>query len=335
MQYTHGQPLPPGVIGLSGPGEGKAVECGKSRFEFGKFDFSRTSSAATRLPPLHFPIAILCTFNRLSNTGSGMHLELWQIIVLGVIQGVTEFLPISSDGHLVVAAALMAPGGNMDELDIPDLIIVLHSGTLLSILVFYWQRIVELIRADRRTIGLLLAATVPAVGVGLPAKLYGEALLGSAPLTGLCLILTGVVLLVARSTAPGTRHYRELGLVEAVAIGLSQAAAILPGLSRSGCTITTGLRLGLSPISSATFSFLMAIPVIAGACLVESVTIWKEGGISTPVSYLLVGVGISFVVGLGALWWLVRWLERGRFALFAWWCIPLGIVVLIWQFSIA
>jgi undecaprenyl-diphosphatase len=259
-----------------------------------------------------------------------MHLQLWQVIVLAVIQGVTEFLPISSDGHLAIAAALMA-GGNSEILDVPDVIVVLHGGTLMSILVFYWRRILELLREDRRTIWLLIAATVPAVGLGLPVELFAKEWLASPTLAGVCLVVTGLVLIVAGYTVPGGRHYKELGLIEAVAIGISQAVAILPGLSRSGCTITAGLRLGLTPTSAATFSFLMAIPVIAGACLVKSITIWKAGGLSTPASHLVIGVLISFVVGFFSLWWLVRWLERGRFALFAVWCIPIGIGVVIWQ----
>ena len=259
-----------------------------------------------------------------------MQLELWQIIVLAVIQGVTEFLPISSDGHLTIAAALMA-GGKREMLDVPDVIVVLHGGTLLSILVFYWRRIIELLRADRRTIWLLFAATIPAVGVGLPVEMFAKEWLASVPLTGICLVITGLVLILAGYTVPGVRHYRELGLIEAVGMGISQAAAILPGLSRSCCTITTGLRFGLTPTSAATFSFLMAIPVIAGACFVKSLTIWKAGGLSTPASHLLIGVVISFAVGLVSLWWLVRWLERGRFALFALWCIPLGMGVLMWE----
>lgn len=262
-----------------------------------------------------------------------MQLELWQILVLAVVQGITEFLPISSDGHLVVVAAALAPGGDPESLDVPDLIIVLHAGTLVSIIVFYWRRIWELLLADRRTLGLLFAATIPAVVIGLPTKLYAESVLGDPVVAGFFLMITGAVLLAAKTSDPGSRHHGQLTVREAFFVGLAQAAAILPGLSRSGCTIATGLRMKLAPTSAATFSFLMAIPVIAGACVVQFASIWKKGGLSMPVSHLLLGVVVSFLVGLAALWWLVRWLERGRFAFFAWWCIPLGAVVLIWQLA--
>src|SRR5687768_6206610 len=102
-----------------------------------------------------------------------MHLEFWHIVVLAVIQGITEFLPISSDGHLAIAAALFA-GGNTEMLDVPDVIVVLHGGTLMSILVFYWRRILKLLREDRHIIGLLIAATIPAVGLGLPVEMYAK-----------------------------------------------------------------------------------------------------------------------------------------------------------------
>lgn len=259
-------------------------------------------------------------------------MQLWQILILAVVQGFTEFLPISSDGHLTVVAALMAPQGAPANLEVSDVIIVLHGGTLMSIIVFYWRRIWDLLANDRRTIGLLIVATVPAVIIGLPFKLYAERWLTDPMLAGIFLVVTGEVLLLAERGSRGNAEYSQLSYSQAVLIGFAQAAAILPGLSRSGCTITTGLRLGLQPQAAATFSFLMAIPVIGGACVLELAKIVRAGHLETPVAHLAAGVLISFVVGIAALWWLVRWLERGRFAFFAWWCIPLGIAVVIWQF---
>ena len=139
-----------------------------------------------------------------------MNLELWQILVLAVVQGITEFLPISSDGHLVVVAALLAPGGDPNRLEVPDLIVVLHAGTLASIVVFYWRRIWELLASDRKTIWLLLIATIPAVVIGLPTKLFAESILGNPILAGLFLIVTGIVLLAARAAVPGVRDHRQL-----------------------------------------------------------------------------------------------------------------------------
>lgn len=260
-----------------------------------------------------------------------MPLELWQIVVLAVVQGVTEFLPISSDGHLVIVARLMTPGGDAAQLEIPDLVIVLHAGTLLSIVVFYWRRILELLGRERRTAVLIAVATVPAVVLGLPMKLFAEEWLGSPLLAGMFLVVTGLVLVAARWARPGERDYREMGAVEAILIGVAQAAAILPGLSRSGCTITSALHLGFRPRDAATFSFLMAIPAIAGACVVETGEMIHAGQLTLPVKHLVVAIGVSFGVGLVSLWWLVRWLERGRFSVFAWWCIPAGIAMTAWE----
>jgi undecaprenyl-diphosphatase len=260
-----------------------------------------------------------------------MQLPLWQILILAVVQGITEFLPISSDGHLTVLAALMAPQGRSESFEISDLVIVLHGGTLLSIIVFYWRRLRELLRGERASIGLVAAATVPALIVGLPAKLFAEKWLTDPVLAGACLMLTGVVLLLAARFTGGTRDYPQLRYREAIWIGVAQAAAILPGLSRSGCTIGLGMASHLHPRAAATFSFLMAIPVIGAACALELLQILHSGQLQTPVTHLAAGVAVSFVSGLLSLSWLLNWLERGRFSLYAWWCIPLGLAVLVWQ----
>lgn len=260
-----------------------------------------------------------------------MQLPIWQILVLAVVQGLTEFLPISSDGHLTIAAALMVPTGSVKSFDVSDLVIVLHGGTLLSILVFYWHRLWTLLHEDIRTFGLLCMATLPTVLIGLPVKMFAEPWLTNPVLAGGFLILTGVVLLLSARLPHGTREFSQISYGEAFWIGLAQAAAILPGLSRSGCTIGAALGFRLNPRAAATFSFLMAIPVILGACAYEFADAIHYGKLRTPIHYLAAGVAVSFVVGLVSLTWLVKWLERGRFSFFAWWCIPVGAAVLIWQ----
>jgi undecaprenyl-diphosphatase len=266
-----------------------------------------------------------------------MQLSLVDIIILAVVQGVTEFLPVSSSGHLVILAALMTPDGSVESFDVSDVNIVLHGGTLLSILVFYYQRVWRLIGEDRRLIGLLFVATLPAVFVGLGIEVTGADTALSDPLLAGCLLpVTGMILIWAARHGGGEDECINLTYKRAALIGLSQALAILPGLSRSGTTIATGLRLGLSPTSAATFSFLMAIPVIGGACLLETVKIARQASLSSQGETqhfvnLAIGAAVAFVVGLASLWLLVRWLERGRFQYFAWWCIPVGLAVVVWQ----
>lgn len=260
-----------------------------------------------------------------------MDLEFWHILVLAVVQGIGEFLPISSSGHVVIVAALLA-GGDSEFLDVAELNIVLHVGTLFSILVFYARRIVGLLSQDRRVLGLILIATVPGVALGLTIKKFAPQTLESPRLAGAMLLVTGALLIWASRQKPGNRDCRSLGIGQALLIGVSQAAAILPGLSRSGATISTGLRLGLAPTEAATFSFLLAIPIIAGGGAYEVLSMLRNPAASSaPLPWLLAGGIVSFVVGLVALAWLVRWLEQGRFQFFAWWCIPVGLVVLAWQ----
>lgn len=263
-----------------------------------------------------------------------MPLTLVDILILAVVQGFTEFLPVSSSGHLVVLSAWMS-GGVPGQLDVADLNVVLHIGTLFSIIVFYWQRIWRLVGEDRRVIRLLVIGTIPAVVLGLTIKLTCEQLVENPLLAGLMLPITGLMLLWAERHMQGQREYRELSDRQALLIGLSQSAAILPGLSRSGTTICAGLGLDLSPKSAATFSFLLAIPAIAGAGLLTTIKLVRHPDMmTTPWQHLLIGGLVSFVVGLFALHWLIRWLEAGRLRLFAWWCIPLGIGVTIWQLCV-
>ncbi len=266
-----------------------------------------------------------------------MQFSLWQVAVLAVVQGVTEFLPISSDGHLVLVRPLLFPSGNAPK-EAMDLTIVLHLGTLGSILVYYFRRIVRLTNEDRRVIWLLAVGTLPAVALVLACKkLLGqqfESILQSELLAGLMLPVTGGALLWAMSRPAGTRDYRELTWREALLIGVCQAAAILPGLSRSGTTISAGLGLGMKRASAATYSFLLAIPALAGAGLYEAFSMIKDRQpLSALPSHLAVGAGISFVVGLAAIWSLERLLLRGHLKWLAWYCIVLGVVVVAWQLA--
>ncbi len=259
-----------------------------------------------------------------------MPLPLWQILILAIVQGFTEFLPISSSGHLAVLATWMS-GGNVERLEVADLTVVLHLGTLASILVVYGAQLVRLLGQDRRAIPLLIVGTIPAVVIGLSIELTCKELIESALLAGIMLPITGLVLLWGSRQPIGTVQYPQMSWRSALVIGLSQAAAILPGLSRSGTTIAVGLQQGLAPRSAATFSFLLAVPAIAGAGVLKLGKLATEPGAHTPWSHLLLGGLVSFLIGLVALVWLIRWLERGRLQLFAWWCIPLGFVVIVQQ----
>ncbi len=262
------------------------------------------------------------------------------IILLGVLQGIAEFLPISSSGHLNIAQAALHDAGGLTLPDSLTVTIALHFGTLLSIIVVYWQRIWRLLGADRRVIGLVIVGTIPAgvVGVALhewfkvsPSLKAGFT---NPALTGLMLFVTGAGLLWSARHSSGQVDYTHMTYRQALCIGLAQAVAILPGISRSGSTIIAGLVTGLRRDAAATFSFLLAIPVTAGACLVEAKDLLAESHSSTDWRPLLCGAVVSFVVGVLALKWLLSWLRAGRLQDFAWWCLPVGALTCLWQWTL-
>ena len=255
-----------------------------------------------------------------------------EIVILAIVQGVAEFLPISSSGHLVVAEALMAQADRKAS-DLLEINIVLHVATLLAVMVVYWQRLWRLLGEDRRVIPLLIVGSIPAAIVGLVIKTQFSDVLNSPLLAGLMFPVTAASLLWIARRKPGEVDYTELTYKQALLIGSLQALAILPGISRSGATIVGGLVVGLRRDASAAFAFLLAVPVIAGAGLLEAKDIFDKGTTSTPWHLLAIGFVVAFLVGLVSLKLLIRMVERGQLAWFAYWLIPLGIVVTIWQLA--
>lgn len=260
-----------------------------------------------------------------------------EILVLAIVQGLTEFLPVSSSGHLVVANAVLEALGKPPTQDLVEVSIALHLGTLLSVLVYYRQEIVRLLGEDRRVIGLLVVGTLPAavVGVGIKKGLPAAegAVLENVLLAGLMFPVTAAILIAASRTKEGDTAYQRINWRTALAIGAAQALAILPGVSRSGSTIAAGLFAGLDRQSASTFAFLLAIPAILGAGVLEGLDVLESGTTGTPLPTLAAGFLVSFGVGLGALSLLIRWVRRGRLAAFAWYLVPLGVAVVAWRLA--
>jgi len=265
-----------------------------------------------------------------------VELNLWQVLILALVQGIAEFLPISSSGHLVLLAMLMDV--DPEKFDLVELNIVLHAGTLASILVVYRNHLRDMIRQDLVLPGRIVIATVPAVVFALAIKLSdADRLLESPLVAAIGLFVTGTILLISQRIQDGTKSIHQLHWSTAIWIGCSQALAILPGISRSGSTICSGQACGLSQKSAATFSFLMAIPAIGGAITLEILKSFGEkdsSTIPTPMWLLLVGAIVSFFVGWAALVMLLKVVERGRLHWFAWWCFAAGLFALIWQATI-
>lgn len=261
-------------------------------------------------------------------------MDLLQAIILGVTQGVTEFLPISSDGHLVVVDYLL-PGG-LDGRNALGFDILLHCGSLLAILIGFRDVWTMLLRglwareaAAWRTTLLLAVATVPAVFAGLFLQdlIAGELRTLTAAAVGF--LVTAAFLVIGeyvgrwRSDRTG-----RMGILDALLVGLAQAAAVLPGVSRSGLTVSTGRALGINRESALDFSFLMAMPIIAGAVAKTGLDL-RSGEVAFPsLPASAAGFAASFVVSCAAIVFLRRFVRRNSFAWFAWYLVPLALVLI-------
>ncbi|MCL2622996.1 MAG: undecaprenyl-diphosphate phosphatase [Planctomycetaceae bacterium] len=266
-----------------------------------------------------------------------------QTLLMAIVQGIAEFLPISSSGHLCVLYDLFEQLGVEIEASSLTLNIALHFGTLLSIFVVFWKRIWLLLSSDRRVILLLILATIPAViGKVVISKTVGDdSVFENSLLAGICFPITGLLLLWC-SNRSGETICRNLSWIHAAIIGLIQAVALLPGISRSGSTICGGLLCGMKRDEAATFSFLMAIPAIGGGALLEIVSLLKKQASDSPevisghgMILLFLGVLVSCLVGILTLKLLIRWLHQGKLKYFAYWLFLIGPVVIVWRLFFA
>jgi undecaprenyl-diphosphatase len=253
-------------------------------------------------------------------------------IVLGIVQGIAEFLPISSKGHLVILQQPLEQWLHFDMSDRDRLQfdVVLHFGTLVSLLIVYrWQ----LLQLRVRDWALIVLATVPVGALGLLLHDEVESLFGSPLLTGVCLLGTAALLFVA-DRGRGTLRIEDLTAGRALCIGLFQAGALLPGISRSGTTITAGTLVGLQRDAAARFSFFLAIPAIAGACVVTLAKFAHHPVLNVSVPALVAGATVSMIVGVASLEWLIRMIARGRLHWFAWYCIAFSLLTIGWQLAL-
>ena len=248
---------------------------------------------------------------------------IWEVCILAVAQGIAEFLPISSSGHLLVL-------GNWFGFDAESnmtLNVVLHGGTLLAIVIFYFKKLWSILvdPARRRLIGLVIAGSVPAAAVGISLKVcHIEEMIFSSPyIASVGFAVTGFMLLkvFAKHNADSDSAIaaEKMTYTQALFIGCAQAVAITPGISRSGSTISCGVMSGLRKADAAEFSFLLAIPAIGGAALLEMLDIIKapENMTANEGMLLASGFAVSAVVGYFSLAGLIALLKRGRLDCFA------------------
>jgi undecaprenyl-diphosphatase len=252
--------------------------------------------------------------------------SVYQAIVLGIVQGLTEFLPVSSSGHLILIPWLLKwqedPGLAFD--------VVLHLGSLLALLIFYWREWLEMVlsivngnRVQRRLLFLLVVASVPGAIIGVLLEKEAETIFRSPMLIAGTLAILGLLLWAADAIGSQKRKIGDLTIVDAILIGLSQALAIIPGVSRSGATITTARILGIERADAANFSFLMATPIIAGAGLHEAHRAF-HGGLTPQLGW---GFTASAVFSLIAIVGLLSYVRTHSYRSFAIYRIALAVLV--------
>lgn len=276
-------------------------------------------------------------------------MSLLHSILLGVIQGVTEFLPISSSGHLAIAEHLLGMEGASEIPEFFD--VLLHLGTLVAVFIAYWGDVKDIVSEffrgvgdlvhhttpkrvppARRMILLIVAGTLPLFLV-LPVKDKVEALSDSMYFVGAALLFTGFMLWFCDGVKKGRKSEKNAKLTDALAVGVAQAIATCPGISRSGMTITAGCFMGFERRFAVRYSFLMSIPAILGANILALKDALGAGIVWKDVPIYLVGVCVAAVVGYACIRLLRYIADRGRFGVFAYYCWAVGILVLVFTFA--
>jgi undecaprenyl-diphosphatase len=282
-------------------------------------------------------------------------LPILEAIVLGIIQGLTEFLPISSTAHLALVPWLVTKLGLANWSD-PGLTfdVALHGGTLLAILVYFWRTWIQILRAafggkvvrfsetsdsqrnltpqeersERRLLWYMIAATIPAGLAGALLEKRIETSFRSPLLMASMLIIVAIVMWLAERASRFQKPLPQINFGDAMTVGVLQAFAVVPGVSRSGITIAGGLFRNLTREAAARFSFLLSTPIIAGAALLKLHHVMKEGlppGMATP---FLVGIVVSAVVGYATIAWFIRYLGTKTLTVFIAYRIVFGLLVL-------
>lgn len=259
----------------------------------------------------------------------------WQALILGIVQGLTEFLPVSSSGHLTIAQTIL--GIEFQEGDMLLFDVLVHAATVCATLIVLWKEVCWILKgtfttpvwnAEKTYAGKIILSMVPVFVVGMFFKDHVEAIFGSGiVVVGVCLMITACLLLFAQCAKP--RPKEEIGWWDSLIIGIGQAIAVLPGLSRSGTTIATGILLGNKKEQVAQFSFLMVLVPILGQAFLDMMDILR-GEITTHLSpmCMLVGFVSALVVGAAACKWMINIVKRQKLIYFAIYCLLIGGIAL-------
>lgn len=266
-----------------------------------------------------------------------------QAIILGIVQGLTEFLPISSSGHLLIVPWLFNWHFLLDNPELNKTFdVALHLGTFVAVVIYFWREIGRLLSAwvrsmtrrsladpEARLAWFLVVSTIPAAFLGVAFESFIEERLGKPWIIAIMMIVFALVMYTVDHLARLDRDLEALTWTDAILIGIAQAFALCPGVSRSGITMMTGMALRLDRESAARYSFLLSIPVIGGAAAYKGLQVAQDGlpaGTAVPFA---VGIAAAALSGFAAIWFLLAYLRRHSFDLFVIYRIAIGIGMLI------
>ena len=266
-------------------------------------------------------------------------MNLFQAIILGIVEGLTEFLPVSSTGHQTIVAGLM--GLQIDDPSITSFIAVIQVGAILALCIYLRKDIARLFMAwirglftpanrrdpSYREAWMVIIGSLPIAVVGVVGRDLIKGPLRSLWVVAIALIVWGFVMLIAEAVAKQDRHEKDLNLKDALIIGGTQALALIPGISRSGATISAGLILGLDRVTAARYGFLLGIPALAGAAVLEVPDAISTGGVGLWLT--LVGTAVSFVVAYLTVAWMLAFVARHTIRVFVWYRWGLAAVLII------
>lgn len=266
-------------------------------------------------------------------------MTLVQAFVLGIVQGLTEFIPVSSSGHLVLVPHLL--GWEFPENQVFIFDVLVQWGTLFAVFAYYWRDLTNIAKdfcktlvagkpfstEDARMGWYLIIATIPAVVVGLLCKDLIEKAFSSARMTGIFLLVTAVLLIIAELVGKRNRAMDKITGLDALWIGCSQVLALLPGISRSGATIAGGMTRNLDRSSAARFSFLMSVPVMLGAGVLAFKDLFSLQSMDNLLLPLIVGFMAALISGYIAIRWLIAYLSKHSLYVFAGYCSVLGLLI--------
>ncbi|MBF0609011.1 MAG: undecaprenyl-diphosphate phosphatase [Candidatus Magnetobacterium sp. LHC-1] len=258
-----------------------------------------------------------------------MSAEILQSIILGAVQGVTEFFPISSTAHLVLIPWVFGWHGITDSMSFD---IALHVGTLLALLLYFFKDWLDILLKKHKLLGLLIVATIPAAVAGKLLDEFVEETLRSPLVIAASLVVVGFVMLYVERIGTREKSIRDMDIYDSVMVGIAQAIAIIPGVSRSGITISAGLALNITREEAARFSFLMSTPVVGGAALLHGVKLLHGTGAGLDLNVFLCGIAASFITGLIAIKFLMAFFKKYSLRAFVYYRFTLAgvIVLLLW-----